>query len=405
MSSSIIHHLVQKGVIIPHPDAVHVGPEVTAENIETDVTLLPGCRVEGAATSIGSGCVIGSEGPAVVINCQLERKVTLGAGYFDSSVFLSGSSMGAGAHVRPGCLLEEQSSGAHSVGLKHTILLPFVTLGSLVNFCDCLMAGGTSRKNHSEVGSSYIHFNFTPHQDKATASLIGDVARGVLLNQRPIFLGGQGGLVGPSRIAYGTVIPAGQIVRQDVLDEGQLVIQSTPHASARAYEQAIYGRINRAVENNLLYIGNLNALRLWYVSVRSAFMSRDSRSAACHAGALRVLDSAIQERIKRLGEMVDKVKESIGRLRGREDAHSVECVRQQQHFISRWPAIRAGLESIGSSNDTFALPENLQATIQSAHAAPDYLAWVTNLDEAATSAVTDWLEAITASALRNWKTE
>ena len=69
------------------------------------------------------------------------------------------------------------------------------------------MAGGTSRKNHSEIGSSYIHFNFTPHQDKATPSLVGDVPRGVMLDRAPIFLGGQGGLVGPVRIAYGTRHP------------------------------------------------------------------------------------------------------------------------------------------------------------------------------------------------------
>ncbi|NTV96894.1 MAG: TOBE domain-containing protein, partial [Thiobacillus sp.] len=59
--------------------------------------------------------------------------------------------------------------------------MPFVTPGSLVNVCDCLMAGGTDRRNHSEVGSSYVHFNYTPHQDKATASLLGDVPHGVML--------------------------------------------------------------------------------------------------------------------------------------------------------------------------------------------------------------------------------
>ena len=107
--------------------------------------------------------------------------------------------MGPGAQVREGCLLEEEANGAHCVGLKQTILFPFVTLGSLINFCDCLMAGGTSRKDHSEVGSSYIHFNFTPDGDKTTASLFGDVPRGVMLDQPPIFLGGQGGAVGPVR--------------------------------------------------------------------------------------------------------------------------------------------------------------------------------------------------------------
>jgi UDP-N-acetylglucosamine/UDP-N-acetylgalactosamine diphosphorylase len=90
--------------------------------------------------------------------------------------------------------LEEEASGAHAVGLKQTIFLPFVTAGSLINFCDALIAGGTSRKDHSEIGSSYIHFNYTPHQDKATPSLIGDVPHGVMLDQPAIFLGGQGGL-------------------------------------------------------------------------------------------------------------------------------------------------------------------------------------------------------------------
>ena len=102
--------------------------------------------------------------------------------------------MGSGAHVRAGCILEEQASGAHTVGLKHTILFPFVTLGSLVNFCDCLMSGGTDRKNHSEVGSSYIHFNYTPQPGQGhPPPLVGDVPHGVMLNQAPIFLGGAGG--------------------------------------------------------------------------------------------------------------------------------------------------------------------------------------------------------------------
>ena len=70
--------------------------------------------------------------------------------------------MGLGAQVREACILEEEASGAHCVGIKQTILLPFVTLGSLINFCDCLMAGGTSRQNHSEVGTPDIHFESSP---------------------------------------------------------------------------------------------------------------------------------------------------------------------------------------------------------------------------------------------------
>ena len=165
--------------------------------------------------------------------------------------------MGLAAHVREGCLLEEEASGAHCVGLKQTILFPFVTLGSLINFCDCLMAGGTGRKDHSEVGSSYIHFNFTPDGDKTTPSLIGDVPRGVMLRERPVFLGGQGGMVGPLRVGYGNVIAAGTILRNDVTEENKLVVGKSYTGSVTNFTPNQYSGLSRLVSNNVLYLANL----------------------------------------------------------------------------------------------------------------------------------------------------
>ena len=150
-----------------------------------------GCRISGERTLILPGARLGAEGPVTVENCLIGPGVELKGGYFREAVFLAKASCGLGSHVREGTILEEAASIAHTVGLKQTILFPFVTLGSLINFCDCLMSGGTDRNHHSEVGSSYIHFNFTPNQDKATPSLIGDVPHGVMLNQKPIFLGGR----------------------------------------------------------------------------------------------------------------------------------------------------------------------------------------------------------------------
>jgi UDP-N-acetylglucosamine/UDP-N-acetylgalactosamine diphosphorylase len=160
---------------------VAIGPEVDISRIADDVVIHPSCRIRGEGTSIAPGCIIGAEAPATIENCQLGRNVELKGGTFSGATFLDGANMGSGAHIRAGTILEEEANGAHAVGLKQTILLPFVTLGSLINFCDVLMAGGTSRRNHSEVGSSYIHFNYTPHQDKATASLVGDIPEGVFL--------------------------------------------------------------------------------------------------------------------------------------------------------------------------------------------------------------------------------
>lgn len=324
----------------------------TANNISSDARIHPGCRIENS--TIGPGCEIGAEGPVVLENCRLSRNVKLKGGFFSGSVFLDGANMGLGAHVRAGTILEEQASGAHTVGLKQTVLLPFVTLGSLINFCDILMAGGTSRKDHSEVGSSYIHFNFTPNQDKATASLVGDVPRGVLLGEQPIFLGGQGGLVGPSRIAYGSVIAAGGICRKDILEEGQLYIPPAPVEKMKPFEPGRYGNLARIVKNNLLYIGNIKALKTWYQNVRVLFI-RDEFDQACFDGALANLDLILHERFQRLERFFQTLEKSCG-------------------------------------TDTPACPK-LLSEIEKADKG-DYLATIQNLSEGARAGATAWLQSI-----------
>ncbi len=331
-------------------------------NICSDTLIYPGCRIENS--SIGPGCVIGAEGPVVIENCQLGRNVKLKGGFFSGAVFLDGANLGAGAHVRAGTILEEEANGAHTVGLKQTVLLPFVTLGSLINFCDVLMAGGTSRKDHSEVGSSYIHFNFTPNQDKATASLIGDVPRGVLLNQRPIFLGGQGGLVGPSRIAYGSVIAAGGICRKDLLDENRLFMPGTPKEKSLPFEPGRYGNIERIVLNNLIYIGNIRALKAWYRNVRVLFV-RDEFDEAVHNGALANLDLILNERFQRL-----------------------------EKLVSNGPALGKNRTELSNAwNDEPGPCDGLMAEIQAA-GKTGYIAAVQGLSDGARAAASAWLQSI-----------
>jgi len=193
-----IEELLDKGVVIPDPYNVYIGDEVDTGRISGNgVIIYPGCKIYGSSVLILDKVKIGREGPVTLENCQVGPDVNLKSGFLKEAVFLKGASLGSGSHVREGTILEEEAGIAHTVGLKQTILFPYVTLGSLINFCDCFMSGGTGRKDHSEVGSSYIHFNYTPGQDKATPSLLGDVPNGVMLKQSPIFLGGQGGLVGP----------------------------------------------------------------------------------------------------------------------------------------------------------------------------------------------------------------
>ncbi len=366
---------------------VVIGEEVDVSRIATDVTIHSGCRIRGAETSIGPGSIIGEEAPATVDNCQLGRNVELKGGTFSGATFFDGSNMASGAHVRAGTILEEEANGAHTVGLKQTILLPFVTLGSLINFCDVLMAGGTSRKNHSEVGSSYVHFNFTPHQDKATASLVGDVSQGVFLDNHPIFLGGQGGLVGPARIAYGSVVAAGGISREDVLEENQLHVPADPKAGTRPYETGVYRSIDRIVKNNLLYIGNILALKAWYQNVRPLFV-RDGFDQAVLDGGLTNLSLILTERIKRLGDLADKMEYSIQQL----EAHgaAAEHIETQRRFQSAWPKMKTMLEQDEPTHDIQA-HENFMNGLPSKGR---YLETIQSLEPDARETGRAWLQSI-----------
>ncbi len=301
VSGSVLQALVAKGVDIRCPDSVEIGDDVDPDLVSGEgVVIHSGCRVRGPRTVLSAGVELGAEGPTTVENCQLGPGVELKGGYAAGSVFLEGASLGFGHHVRAASILEEQASGAHTVGLKQTILFPFVTLGSLINFCDALMAGGTSRTDHSEIGSSYIHFNFTPMGDKSTPSLFGDVARGVTLREAPIFLGGQGGAVGPVKVAYGTVVGAGSILREDVLDENTLLVVEPPRGRQRPARSGHYRNLDRLLARNITYLASLDALQVWYAEVRSAFFARQELGDRVLAGAMAALDAARTERLKRL---------------------------------------------------------------------------------------------------------
>ncbi len=395
--------LMERGVIIPCPASVEIDESILPERIAPGVVIHSGCRILGSRTSIGPECKIGAEGPATVENCQLGREVFLGGGYFSEATFLDRAGMGSGAHVRAGTLLEEEASGAHTVGFKQTVLLPFVTSGSLINFCDCLMAGGTSRKNHSEVGSSYIHFNFTPRQDKATASLIGDVPRGVMLNQPPIFLGGQGGLVGPVRIAYGTIIPAGVICRKDIHQENQIYI-SSPAASNESQKNAqnLYRSIHRIVTNNIIYIGNLHALKAWYLFARKRFMSGDIYAQACWDGAIGRLDAGIAERVRRLRELAEKMPRSLEIARSQGNLPDA-LLLEQEELVQLWPEMEPHLQNDppectkAEERDIFLKEWN------GINSKTSYLDAVAQLSTEARTSGSAWLQGIVDFAASQWK--
>jgi UDP-N-acetylglucosamine/UDP-N-acetylgalactosamine diphosphorylase len=384
--------LMSKGVDIPNPLTLDIGSEVNPEHISGDgVTIYPGCRIYGKDTVISAGAKLGYEGPVTVDDCQIGPNVELKGGYFNKSVFLDKANMGLGAHVREGCILEEEAGGAHCVGLKQTILFPFVTLGSLINFCDCLMAGGTSRENHSEVGSSYIHFNFTPDGDKTTASLIGDVPRGVMLNQPPIFLGGQGGIVGPLRIGYGDMIAAGTILRKDVDGENKLVFGTSMTGEIKDRHPNSYPSISHVVGNNIIYLANLAALEQWYTHVRLLFFNKQEFGDLIFAGAMERLASAKKERIKRLQAMARKAYEAIEKYPDRKQSEA-----GKKEFYAAIDPVREIFSNSDASGSIVELRDRFLADVRSPIRSGDqkYIDFIKGLPLSTATAGIQWLEAI-----------
>ncbi len=301
--------LEAQGVTILDRRQVYLDEAIDLSRVRADATLYPGTRLIGSSTFVGAGAQIGIEGPAVLENTVIGENAEVASGYLKDSVMLRDSRVGSNAHIRIGTLLEEEASTGHAVGLKHTVLMSFVTFGSLINFCDGLISGGRSRKEHSEVGSGFIHFNYTPRGragDKATPSLIGDVVHGVFLRQRRIFLGGLSGIVGPQKVGFGSFTVAGQVLRREappnrIVGDAARFIDKEFHTLNESP-----GRI---VKLNLEYIGQLSALQAWYRHVRLARIPKCSECEDLRIvtqAAADLLSVSIDERVQRLQQFLDE---------------------------------------------------------------------------------------------------
>lgn len=381
MPDQMISRLAARGVRFPAPQLTYLSPDLVPERFHEGAVVYQFCRIEGADSALGPGAEVGAEGPVTLRSCQLGAGAGVASGFADRCTLLDGARAGAGFHGRPGTLMEEFSGVAHSVGLKQTVLFPFVEFGSLVNFCDAIVSGGTGPGDHSEVGSSYVHFNFTPHGDKATASLVGDVPRGALLRAPRIFLGGQGGLVGPRRVAFGAVVPAGTVLRRDVAREGALVRNSPPSGGAdREWDPANFGRVRERADTCLEYLGNVLALRAWYDVARAPFMRRTPWGAACLEGARERVASIWKERVKRLRVLFEKAAAAgAGLFSAEENALAA--------LEARWTA---GLAAPAAGSAAAAALEALAA-------APDAATWpaaVQSLPQESASALAAWLRGV-----------
>jgi UDP-N-acetylglucosamine/UDP-N-acetylgalactosamine diphosphorylase len=378
-----VARLRERGVDVWGPERVYVAADVPLEGIEPGASILQ-ATLTGADLRIGRGSRIGVSGHARVANCQIGRDVELGAGTFEGATFLDGVTVRGFAEIRPGTLLEEQVDAAHSVAFKNTILTATVVTGSLINFCDVFMSGGTSRSDHSEVGSGVIHFNFDPRGDKYS-SLVGDV-RGVLLRSAPVFVGGQAGIVGPVHIGFGSVVAAGSLVRRDVVP-GVVHFENFDNQQVENFDREIYTGLKRKFLATAKLIGNLHALDAWYEQVRLPFA--DSHDKPLYQAARRQIQAHIAERIQRLEKIIAKLERSMEKSTALGDPLLARCHSEHRLLIESRLRIREILRAPAGAEG---VPGTFRRQYEETRASAAHLDALRQVDEQAAAAAADWLE-------------
>ena len=386
--------LISRGVEIPHPGSVFIGGDVDPDRIEAGAVLYPGCRLEGARTLVLSGARLGARGPVLVKDCGVGRGVVLASGAFEGAVLLDGVSFGHQGHARSGTLFEEGASAANFTDTKQAILLPFAVLGSNVNFCDVLLAGGRDSRDHSEVGSGFIHFNFTPYGprgDKATASLFGDVVNGAWLRQPRVFLGGAGGVVGPISVEFGSVLGAGHVYR---LDKGPnlLAVGEPGTARERPFDTVRIPRAVDRVRRNLAFMAEVAVLHRLYLVARPRVAAGDAMLQVLYGLGADLVAGVLAERLRQLERLVDGFPASAAALSGGSERDRAEAAGQRV-VAKRLPMVREALldpERAADREDAGARQQVLAALGESG----DWISAVKGLSEPDVAAGARWLASI-----------
>ena len=422
-SQKDLRNLLERGVHIPDLNLVHITRDVKLENIAPGCTIYPFVRITGSKTQIHSGARIGARGPVILENSLIGEnavigdlgqvtlidtvvgpKSVLGAGVAEQAVFLGKETMindfttGYGFRVRKGSLYEEDASSAQHTDTKMTILFPWTTLGSDINFCDALLAGGTGPElgSFSEVGSGTIHFNYSIRGDKATASLFGDVFQGVFLDQERLFIGGNNSLLGPVKADFGTMTAAGARIKGK-LSKGLNYGHSLPKGTVD-YDARIFSGVSGIVKNQVNVLAELTALVNWYKQVRINCAAQAPEQKFLYESGLRMIEMNYQERLHQLNRYVDFLENSVRLLESMQA--SKKQISEQKDLLSRWPKLDSEFKNLEkheiqipkSLKDEF---DNLQSQGQS-----DYTGLIKNLSQSGKQTGKTWLSEI-AGIVRN----
>jgi len=375
--------LSARGVVVWGPDRVYVGADVQLERVCARAVLM-NATITGSSTFIGTGAQIGTSGLARIHDAQIGSHAILGAGTYENCVLMAGAKARGFAEFRRGTVLEERSEVGHNVGLKNTVFTAGAVAGSLINFCDVVLTGGSSRGDHSEVGSGVVHFNFDPRGDKF-GSLMGD-ATGCLLKSRRIFVGGNSGVVAPVHLAFGSAVAAGSIVRRDIAESE--LSSGDPPGQTRLYDPEQYFDLSRRFYTTAKLVGNLHALRAWYQKVR--LPHSESEDKPLYIAAAGEFDRHIRHRVNELAKIIGKLEKSLSKPR-KNFPDRLFC-EQHRMLLDNNERIKLFLV-----REEYAEPPvNLVAEYESLRKSRSHIDSVRCLSEKASLVAADWLREIAA---------
>jgi len=423
-SQEEIRGLRERGVQIQDVNSIHVGREVQLEHISPGCTIYPFVRIIGPETQIHSGAQIGVRGSVTLENSWIGEnavvgslgsvtlkdtvvgpKSVLGSGVAEQAVFLGKETMvndfttGYGFRIRKGSLYEEDSSSAQHTDTKMTVLFPWNTLGSNINFCDALIAGGTGPElgNFSEVGSGSIHFNYSIRGDKATASLFGDVYQGVFLDQERLFIGGNNTLLGPIKADFGVMTAAGARIN-GTLAPGLNFGHSLPKGKID-YEPRIFSGAVGIVTKQVDVLAELTALFHWYQQVRIGCISQTTEQKFVYESGLNIVELNYKERLFQLGRYVEALEGSLSIFSGSNKISKKETAEQRQ-LLEKWPKIQQQLATPKAFE--LLIPESLTNAIarKLAEGKLDYTVIIKGMDIEGKQKGKVWLNTI-ANGVRN----
>ena len=417
-STQQLKNLQERGVIIPDLSSVKIGLEISQEKISPGCTLYPFVRISGEKTHIKSGAQIGIYGPVTLKDSWIGENVILGslgavtlkdvvvgpksilgAGVAEQAVFLGKESFvnefstGYGFRIRKGSLYEEDSSSAQHTDTKMTILFPWATLGSNINFCDAMLTGGTgsSMGFFSEVGSGTIHFNFTIRGDKATASLFGDVTRGVFLDSERIFIGGNNSLIGPIKSDYGVLTAANARIN-GTLSRG-LNFGKSLSSGRIMYDPTIFIGVLDIVRKQVNVLAELVALINWYKQIRVSCIAQNPDNKIIYTSGLKIVELNFEERFSQLSQFIESVQNSYV-MNEKSNKLAKKDITEQRKLLENWPLIEKKLLKI--ANFEILAPESFKNSIKERQSLGDsnYTELIKNLSKETKKIGEKWLNRI-----------